>query len=85
MTNPTKNMFSEMPSDIVYASAYGYLSGMLKALEICVRHTDPSEISEDVRYLLMRYREVESHKEARLAEIDAIRKQRNDALMAQTT
>jgi hypothetical protein len=73
MTNDTttKNMFANMPSDIMYASAYGYLSGMLTAFEICVRHNGTENIGEDIAYLLMRFREVEKHKEARHDEITA--------------
>jgi hypothetical protein len=84
MTNDTttKNMFANMPSDIMYASAYGYLSGMLTAFEICVRHNGTENIGEDIAYLLMRFREVEKHKEARHKEISAECIKRN---MAQTT
>jgi hypothetical protein len=84
MTNDTttKNMFANLPSDLMYASAYGYLAGMLTAFEICVRNTPPENIGEDVAYLLMRFREVDTHKEARCDEIAAECRQRN---MAQTT
>jgi hypothetical protein len=81
MTNDTttKNMFANMPSDIMYASAYGYLAGMLTAFEICIRNTPTENIGEDVAYLLMRFNEIEKHKEARCDEIAAECIKRNTA------
>lgn len=86
MTNPTpNNPFANMATDIVYASGYGYLAGMLTAFEICVRNSDPEFVREDIAYLLMRFREIERFKEERLDEIFRMNKQRTDALMAQHT